>query len=41
MGDRDTVGAIRVAGFTIDDLEHCRMPKAPLFVRTAVLGIAR
>lgn len=39
--DRDTVGAIRAAGFTIDDLERFRMPKAPLFVRPAVQGVAR
>lgn len=38
---RDTVGAVRSAGFAIDDLEHFRMPNAPLFVRPAVVGVAQ
>ena len=39
--DRDTVGAIRRAGFRLDDLERFPMPKAPPFVRPAVMGVAR
>lgn len=39
--DRDSVGAVRGAGFHIDDLERFPMPKAPVFVRPAVSGVAR
>lgn len=38
--DRDTVRAIGDAGFSIDDLERFRMPKAPVFVRPCVSGVA-
>jgi SAM-dependent methyltransferase len=39
--DRDTVGAITAAGFSIDDLERFRMPNVPPIVRPAVQGVAR
>lgn len=38
--DRDTVRAIKDAGFVIDDLERFPMPKAPAFVRPAIMGVA-
>lgn len=38
--DRDTVRAIKDAGFVIDDLERFPMPKAPRFVRPAIMGVA-
>jgi ubiquinone/menaquinone biosynthesis C-methylase UbiE len=38
---RDSVRAIEAAGFSIDDLEHFRMPNAPLFVRPCVAGVAQ
>jgi SAM-dependent methyltransferase len=37
---RDTVRAVEAAGFSIDDLEHFRMPNAPVFVRPCVAGVA-
>jgi ubiquinone/menaquinone biosynthesis C-methylase UbiE len=40
---RDTIGAIALAGFTIDHEEHCSIREAPLFLPMAprVLGCAR
>lgn len=38
---RDTIRAVQAAGFSIDDLEHFRMPNAPFIVRPAVAGVAR
>lgn len=38
---RDTVRAVEVAGFAIDDLEHFRMPNAPFLVRPCVAGVAQ
>lgn len=38
---RDTVRAVAAAGFSIDDLEHFRMPNAPAIVRPCVAGVAQ
>ena len=38
--NRSTVDAILAAGFTIDELEHSRLAKAPPFVRPLVVGTA-
>jgi hypothetical protein len=36
--NRPTLNSIRQAGFTITDVEHTALPKAPKFVRPAVIG---
>ena len=38
--NRSTIDAIRVAGFTITELEHGTLAKAPPFVRPLVVGTA-
>jgi SAM-dependent methyltransferase len=38
--NRDTVAAIDAAGFTLDGVEHDRLPKAPAIVRPLASGIA-
>lgn len=38
--NRPTLGTIEQAGFTVDDVEHTELPKAPPFVRPAVTGYA-
>jgi ubiquinone/menaquinone biosynthesis C-methylase UbiE len=38
--NRPTLDTIRQAGFTITELKHTELPKAPPFVRPAVLGSA-
>jgi SAM-dependent methyltransferase len=38
--NRPTLDSIRAAGFTVDQVEHTELPKAPPFVRPAVLGSA-
>jgi ubiquinone/menaquinone biosynthesis C-methylase UbiE len=39
--NRETVDAIRAAGFTITSLERHQLPKAPPFVRPLVVGVAQ
>ncbi len=39
--NRDTVANIEHAGFTIADLEHDELRKAPPIIRPLVLGSAR
>jgi ubiquinone/menaquinone biosynthesis C-methylase UbiE len=38
--NRPTLGSIEAAGFTVTRLEHTVLPKAPKFVRPAILGSA-
>jgi ubiquinone/menaquinone biosynthesis C-methylase UbiE len=38
--NRPTLGSIEQAGFTVADVEHTELPKAPPFVRPAVTGYA-
>ena len=38
--NRPTLDSIRRAGFTITDVEHTALPKAPKFVRPTVIGSA-
>ena len=38
--NRPTLDSIRAAGFTVTQVEHTELPKAPPFVRPLVLGIA-
>ena len=38
--NRPTLGSIRNAGFTIDRVEDMTLPKAPKFVRPAIIGSA-
>ena len=38
--NRATLDAIRAAGFTIDEVEHGELPKAPKFVRPLAVGTA-
>jgi ubiquinone/menaquinone biosynthesis C-methylase UbiE len=38
--NRPTADSIRAAGFTLTRLEHTALPKAPKFVRPAILGSA-
>jgi ubiquinone/menaquinone biosynthesis C-methylase UbiE len=38
--NRPTLDSIRAAGFTVDQVEYTVLPKAPPFVRPAVLGSA-
>jgi ubiquinone/menaquinone biosynthesis C-methylase UbiE len=38
--NRPTLGSIQEAGFTITQVEHTALPKAPKFVRPAIIGIA-
>jgi len=38
--NRPTLDTIRAAGFTVDQVEHTALPKAPKFVRPAILGTA-
>jgi ubiquinone/menaquinone biosynthesis C-methylase UbiE len=38
--NRPTLDTIRAVGFTVADLEQTALPKAPKFVRTAILGSA-
>jgi len=38
--NRDTLGSIRGAGFTVTGLEHTALPRAPKFVRPAITGSA-
>jgi ubiquinone/menaquinone biosynthesis C-methylase UbiE len=38
--NRPTLGTIEAAGFTVSELEHNVMPKAPKFVRPLIIGSA-
>lgn len=38
--NRPTLDTIRQAGFTVAELEHTELPKAPKFVRPAIIGSA-
>ena len=38
--NRPTLGSIQEAGFTITQVEHTALPKAPKFVRPAIIGSA-
>lgn len=38
--NRATLETVRAAGFTVDQVEHTALPKAPKFVRPAVLDTA-
>jgi len=38
--NRPTLDSIRAAGFTVGPVEHTELPKAPPFVRPAILGSA-
>ena len=38
--NRPTLDSIRTAGFTVDQVEHTVLPKAPPFVRPAIVGSA-
>ena len=38
--NRPTLDSIRAAGFTVTEVEHTELPKAPPFVRPTVLGSA-
>jgi hypothetical protein len=38
--NRPTLGSIREAGFTITQVEHTALPKAPKFVSPAIVGTA-
>jgi hypothetical protein len=39
--NRPTLATIEAEGFTIDRLERTTLPKAPKFVRPAIIGTAR
>jgi SAM-dependent methyltransferase len=39
--NRDTLAGIDAAGFRVKDVEHTRMPKAPVFVRPLIVGHAQ
>jgi hypothetical protein len=38
--NRPTLDSIRAAGFTVAHVEHTALPKAPPFVRPAIVGTA-
>jgi hypothetical protein len=38
--NRPTLDSIRAAGFSVTQVEHTVLPKAPPFVRPLILGIA-
>jgi hypothetical protein len=38
--NRPTLDSIRQAGFTVTEMDHTELPKAPKFVRPAVVGTA-
>jgi ubiquinone/menaquinone biosynthesis C-methylase UbiE len=38
--NRPTLDTIRAAGFTVDDVDHGRLPKAPPIVRPMIAGVA-
>jgi ubiquinone/menaquinone biosynthesis C-methylase UbiE len=38
--NRPTLDTIRQAGFTVSEVEHTELPKAPKFVRPAIIGSA-
>jgi ubiquinone/menaquinone biosynthesis C-methylase UbiE len=38
--NRATLGTIQRAGFTVTELEHTALPKAPKFVSPAIMGVA-
>jgi hypothetical protein len=38
--NRPTLDSMKTAGFTVAQLEHTVLPKAPKFVRPAILGSA-
>jgi hypothetical protein len=38
--NRPTLDSIRAAGFTVTQVEHTELPKAPPFVRPLILGTA-
>jgi hypothetical protein len=38
--NRPTLDTIRAAGFTVTQVEHTALPKAPPFVRPAIVGSA-
>jgi hypothetical protein len=38
--NRPTLGSIQEAGFTITQVEHTALPKAPKFVSPTIIGIA-
>jgi hypothetical protein len=38
--NRPTLHSIQSAGFTITQIEHTTLPKAPKFVRPAIMGSA-
>ena len=38
--NRPTLDSIRAAGFTVTQVEHTELPKAPPFVRPTILGSA-
>jgi ubiquinone/menaquinone biosynthesis C-methylase UbiE len=38
--NRQTLGAIEAAGFTVSSVEHSELPKAPRFVRPLIVGEA-
>jgi SAM-dependent methyltransferase len=38
--NRPTLDSIRAAGFTVTQVEHTELPKAPPFVRPTILGVA-
>jgi ubiquinone/menaquinone biosynthesis C-methylase UbiE len=39
--NRPTLDSIKGAGFTVDDVQHTELPKAPFFVRPTIMGGAR
>src|SRR2546423_3104498 len=39
--NRQTLGAIEAAGFTVSNVEHTTTPKAPKFVQPLIVGTAR
>jgi len=38
--NRPTLGSIQEAGFTITQVEHTALPKAPKFISPAIVGTA-
>ena len=38
--NRPTLDSVRQAGFTVTEIDHTELPKAPKFVRPAVVGSA-
>jgi hypothetical protein len=38
--NRPTLDSLRQAGFTVTELDHAELPKAPKFARPAVMGSA-